>query len=120
MLYFMEFGNPLQDSCDLLGCHFGMTAPAHAHGALRLAQIHDLEASKVGDYLTGVLLQYCAAAKHIDAVALKIYRSEDSGEPYVTYILKDVLIATVRVGRMGQADQFGLDYKTITVTRLAG
>ena len=119
-MYFMEFGNPLQDSCDLTGFSVGMNAPAHGGGSHRRAQIHDITGFKASDYLTGVLLQYCGAGKKIDAVALKVYAEEDSDKPYLTYLLKDVFIVSVYAGRDGQDDVFQLNAKTITVNEPAG
>jgi len=110
---FMEFGNPLQDSCDIHTASFGMESQPHAGGFNRRAQIHDMIFTKATDSnLSSVLFEYCVAGRKIDEVALKLYRSEESTAPYVTYLLKMVYVTTFLT--RSPIDEFTLTAETIT------
>ena len=115
MIAFMEFGKPLEDSCDLESMSVGMSVQLPARGLLRRVQRHDVSIVKQSDDVTTELLGYLTSGREIDEAAIEVYRDEDSAAPSLVYLLKKIQVTSIH--SMGGHDHVGLNCATVT-TRL--
>src|SRR5688572_22928501 len=98
MLFFLDFGKPVEAFCEATSVSFGEQSNITAGGGSRLAQTHDFVFTKAQNALSGRLMQHHAAGTTINTVSVQCHRDAKS-DPHVVYLLTEVVISAFEWGK---------------------
>lgn len=117
MEFSVEFGDPVDDSCDIRSFSMGVAHAPVAGGAPSKAQPHDCHITMDQSALTAVLSRMCFTGDTIDSVEIYLSRDEDS-PPFLTYVMSGVVVSSCTIsGGTAPVTNIGLDFDSMKVVR---
>lgn len=117
MALWAEFGDPIDDSCDLISVSMGTAHAPVAGGPPSKAQAHDCHIAMDQTTLGTVLNRMCVSGETIDSVQICFSRDEDS-PPFLTYVMGNVLVSSCVFRSAGRPTiEVGLDFDSLNIVR---